>query len=141
MPITFCLSLLRHCVLVQGSLSCCQILLEFFLGIETVCSPSFESMLSNFPQIACFNFIQYRRLKFSKSIFKTLIITCDIARDQSSVEMNKYSDQDRCRQTAKVIISGFLHRKTFVSIPFTTQISSFLKNDSFFCHFIYFQYM
>ena len=62
-----------------------------------------------------------------KSIFKTLIITRDIDRDQSSVEMNKRSDQDRCRQTAKVIMSGFLHQKAFVSIPFTTQISPFLK--------------
>ena len=70
-----------------------------------------------------------------KSIFKTLIITCDIGRDQSSVEMNKRSDQDRCRQTAKVIMSGFLHQKTFVSIPFTTQISPFLKNDSYFLSF------
>ena len=70
-----------------------------------------------------------------KSIFKTLIITRDIDRNQSSVEMNKRSDQDRCRQTAKVIMSGFLHRKTFVSIPFTTQISPFLKNDSYFLSF------
>ena len=36
---------------------------------------------------------------------------CDINRDQNSVEMNKRSDQDRCRQTAKVIMSGFLHQK------------------------------
>ena len=70
-----------------------------------------------------------------KSIFKTLIITRDIDRDQSSVEMNKRSDQDRCRQTAKVIMSGFLHQKTFVSIPFTTQVSPFLKNDSYFLPF------
>ena len=74
-----------------------------------------------------------------KSIFKTLIITRDIDRDQSSVKMNKRSDQDRCRQTAKVIMSGFLHQKTFVSIPFTTQVSPFLKMIHIFCHFIYFQ--
>ena len=59
----------------------------------------------------------------------------DIDRDQSSVEMNKRSDQDRCRQTAKVIMSGFLHQKTFMSIPSTTQISSFLKSDSYFLSF------
>ena len=49
--------------------------------------------------------------------------------------MNKRSDQDSCRQTAKVIMSGFLHQKTFVNIPFTTQISPFLKNDSYFLSF------
>ena len=76
---------------------------------------------------------------FSKSIFKTLIITHDIDRDQSLVEMNKHSDQDKCRQTTKVIMSGVLHQKTFVSIPFTTQISSFLKMINIFCHFIYFR--
>ena len=70
-----------------------------------------------------------------KSIFKTLIMTHDIDRDQSSVEMNKRSEQDRCRQAAKVIMSCFLHQKTFVSIPFTTQISPFLKNDSYFLSF------
>ena len=74
-----------------------------------------------------------------KSIFKTLIITQDIDRNQRSVEMNKRSVQDRWRQTAKVIKSGFLHQKTFVSIPFTTQISPFLKIIHIFCHFIYFQ--
>ena len=70
-----------------------------------------------------------------KSIFKTLIITRDIDKDRSSAEMNKRSDQDRCRQTAKVIMSGFLHQKTFVSIPFTIHISPFLKNDSYFLSF------
>ena len=70
-----------------------------------------------------------------KLIFKTLIIMRDIDRDQSSVEMNKRSDQDRCRQTAKVIMSGFLHQKTFVSIPFTTKILPILKNDSYFLPF------
>ena len=49
-----------------------------------------------------------------KLIFKTLIITCDINRDQSSVEMNKRSVEMN-------------NQKTFVSIPFTTQISPFLK--------------
>ena len=52
MLITFHLSILCHCVLVQGSLSCCQIFLEIFLSTETVRFPSFEE-LSNFPQIAC----------------------------------------------------------------------------------------
>ena len=75
-----------------------------------------------------------RRPKFSKSR-ETLIITRDIDRDHSSVEMNKWSDQDRCRQTTKVIMSGFLHQKTFVTISFTTQISSFLKNDLHFLSF------
>ena len=70
-----------------------------------------------------------------KLIFKTLIIMRDIDRDQSSVEMNKRSGQDRCRQTAKVIMSGFLHQKTFVSIPFTTKILPILKNDSYFLPF------
>ena len=70
-----------------------------------------------------------------KLIFKTLIIMRDIDRNQSSVEMNKRSDQDRCRQTAKVIMSGFLHQKTFVSIPCTTKILPILKNDSYFLPF------
>ena len=50
----------------------------------------------------------------------------DINRDQSSVEMNKRSDQDRCRQTAKVIMSGVLHQKSFGSIPFLGTISSLI---------------
>ena len=157
------MSLLCHCVLVQGSLSCCQILKirVFFKYWNCSGLPSFEE-LSDFPQIACSwtfsmsvlisvrtcryfpNNIQgffYVFLKcfckpffdqaengmflpdiknmisilytedWKKSIFKTLIITRDSDWDQSSVEMNKRSDQDRCRQTAKVIMSGFLHQK------------------------------
>ena len=50
-----------------------------------------------------------------------------------------WNEQDRCRQTAKVIMSGILHQKAFVSIPFTTQISSFKKMINIFCHFIYFR--
>ena len=70
-----------------------------------------------------------------KSIFKILIIMCDIDRDQSSVEMNKHSDQDRCRLTAKVIMSGVLHQKAFVSILLQLKFSPFLKNDSYFLSF------
>ena len=62
-----------------------------------------------------------------KSILKTLIITHD----------NKHSDQVRCRQTAKVIMSGFLHQKTFMSIPFTTQISPFFKKWFIFSVILY----
>ena len=75
---------------------------------------------------------------FQSRLSKTLIITTrDIDRDQSLVEMNKRSDQDRCRQTAKVIMSDFLHQKTFMGIPFTTQMLSFFKKWFIFSVILY----